>query len=123
MKKFVTLLAIFTLMVTATAANPVIKNLGENKYIIENGDLSMIVNGAGGGKILSFQYQGQEVVSSNKVSKDKLGLDLNKNKKLVLIVMGSLGSTTMNKKLKDTLPLFENKDYEVVFVTGKNYYD
>ncbi|MBR3532130.1 MAG: hypothetical protein IKN83_12295 [Bacteroidaceae bacterium] len=65
MKKFVTLLAIFALMVTATAANPVIKNLGENKYIIENGDLSMIVNGAGGGKILSFQYQGQEVLSQS----------------------------------------------------------
>ncbi len=29
----------------------------------------------------------------------------------------------MNKQLKDKLPLFENKDYEVVFVTGKNYYD
>ena len=29
----------------------------------------------------------------------------------------------MNIKLKDTLPLFKDKDYEVVFVTGKNYYD
>ena len=37
--------------------------------------------------------------------------------------MGSLGSTTMNQKLKDTLPLFKNKDYEVVFVTGKGYYE
>ena len=37
--------------------------------------------------------------------------------------MGSLGSTTMNQKLKETLPLFENKNYEVVFVTGKGYYD
>ena len=37
--------------------------------------------------------------------------------------MGSLGSTTMNKKLKETLPLFKDKTYEVVFVTGKNYYE
>lgn len=65
----------------------------------------------------------EEIVCGVKKSKDKLGLDLSKDKKLVLIVMGSLGSTTMNKKLKDTLPLFKNKDYEVVFVTGKNYYD
>jgi len=73
--------------------------------------------------IFTGNPRSEEVVSSKKVSKDKLGLDLNKNKQLVLIVMGSLGSTTMNKKLKDTLPLFKNKDYEVVFVTGKNYYD
>ena len=37
--------------------------------------------------------------------------------------MGSLGSTTMNKNLKETLPLFKNKDYEVIFVTGKGYYE
>ena len=73
--------------------------------------------------IFTGNPRSEEVVSSKKVSKDKLGLDLTKNKQLVLIVMGSLGSTTMNKKLKDTLPLFKDKDYEVVFVTGKNYYD
>ena len=65
MKKFVTLLAAMAMMVTATAANPVIRDLGENKFIIETGDLSMVVNGAGGGKILSFQYQGQEVLSQS----------------------------------------------------------
>ncbi len=73
--------------------------------------------------IFTGNPRSEEVVSSKKVSKDKLGLDLTKNKQLVLIVMGSLGSTTMNKKLKDTLPLFKDKDYEVVFVTGKAYYD
>lgn len=65
----------------------------------------------------------EEVINSKDISKDKLNLDLTNNKKLVLIVMGSLGSTTMNIKLKETLPLFKGKDYEVVFVTGKNYYD
>ena len=65
MKKFVTLLAAIAMVVTATAANPVIRDLGENKFIIETGDLSMVVNGAGGGKILSFQYQGQEVLSQS----------------------------------------------------------
>ena len=65
MKKYVTLLAAIAMVVTATAANPVIRDLGENKFIIETGDLSMVVNGAGGGKILSFQYQGQEVLSQS----------------------------------------------------------
>ncbi len=45
------------------------------------------------------------------------------NKKLVLIVMGSLGSKTITEKMKDMLTLFNNKDYEVMLVTGKNYYD
>ena len=65
----------------------------------------------------------EEVVSGKRVSKESLDLGLNKNNKLVLIVMGSLGSTTMNRKLKETLPLFKDKDYDVVFVTGKGYYD
>ena len=65
----------------------------------------------------------EEAYYAKEVSKKDLGLSLDDKKKLVLIVMGSLGSTTMNRKLKETLPLFENKDYEVVFVTGKGYYE
>ena len=37
--------------------------------------------------------------------------------------MGSLGSKTINDKMKSMLTLFNNKDYEVMFVTGKNYFD
>ena len=37
--------------------------------------------------------------------------------------MGSLGSKTVNEKMKKQLTLFNNKDYEVLFVTGKNYYE
>lgn len=65
----------------------------------------------------------EEAYYAKEISKKELGLSLSDTKKLVLIVMGSLGSTTMNQKLKDTLPLFKNKDYEVVFVTGKGYYE
>ena len=50
MKKIVTLLAMVACMTTVTAANPVIKNLGDSKYCIEIGNLSMTINGAGGGK-------------------------------------------------------------------------
>ena len=37
--------------------------------------------------------------------------------------MGSLGSQTINNMKKEILPKFGKKDYEVLFVTGKNYYD
>lgn len=54
--------------------------------------------------------------------KDKREFGLNPDKKLVLIVMGSLGSKTITDKMKGMLTLFNNKDYEVLYVTGKNYY-
>lgn len=65
----------------------------------------------------------EEVLKEKSIPKNQLGLGLTEDKKLVLIVMGSLGSTTMNQKLKETLPLFAKKEYEVVFVTGKDYYE
>lgn len=63
----------------------------------------------------------EEVVNAKPLKKVALGLT--DTKKLVLIVMGSLGSTTMTHKMKDILTGFENKNYEVLFVTGKNYFE
>ncbi len=57
------------------------------------------------------------------VAAKKEDFGLSPNKKLVLIVMGSLGSKTISEKMKNMLSLFNNKDYEVMFVTGKNYYE
>ena len=37
--------------------------------------------------------------------------------------MGSLGSTTMTKKIKELIPGFNNKNYQVLVITGKKYYD
>lgn len=54
---------------------------------------------------------------------DKKELGLSKNKKLVLFVMGSLGSSKVNEFLIKTMPLFDKKDYEVLYVTGKQGYD
>lgn len=54
---------------------------------------------------------------------DKKEFNLSNNKKLVLIVMGSLGSKVVSDKLKNILPKFNDKDYEVLCVTGNNYYD
>ncbi len=54
---------------------------------------------------------------------DKSSFGLSDDKKLVLIVMGSLGSKTVNDKMIEYIYGFRNKKYEVVFVTGNNYYD
>lgn len=54
------------------------------------------------------------------ISKSSLGLS--EDKKLVLIVMGSLGASSVNEVLVDMLPKVKDS-YEIVFVTGKKDYD
>jgi UDP-N-acetylglucosamine--N-acetylmuramyl-(pentapeptide) pyrophosphoryl-undecaprenol N-acetylglucosamine transferase len=63
----------------------------------------------------------ENALTKTKLDKTKFGLS--KDKKLVLIVMGSLGSKVVNEKMKRILPEFNNKEYEILFVTGKSYYD
>ncbi len=64
---------------------------------------------------------GEDAVKKDALDKRELGL--NKNKKLVLIVMGSLGATTVNEYIVSIKDKLQDKDYEVLFVTGKNDYD
>ena len=54
---------------------------------------------------------------------DKTTLGFTKAKKLILIVMGSMGSSVVNDKLKEFLQTFEEPDKEILFVTGKKLYD
>ena len=63
----------------------------------------------------------EEILSVSKKEKRLLGFS--QDKKLVVFVMGSLGSTTMTNKLKELIPGFQDKNYQVLVVTGKNYYD
>lgn len=63
----------------------------------------------------------EEIINIKPALKKDFGLD--EDKKLVLIVMGSLGSTTMTKKIKELIPHFKDKNYQVLIVTGKSYYD
>ena len=63
----------------------------------------------------------EDALKKEAVNKNDLGLTI--DKKLVLIVMGSLGAGRVSNYMKDELPLFEGKDYEVLFVTGKGSYD
>lgn len=59
----------------------------------------------------------------NKSALDKKQFNLSENKKLVLFVMGSLGSEKVNNFLIKTIFEFKNKDYEILFVTGKDSYE
>lgn len=71
------------------------------------------------------------VLTGNPCSEDALskpivdkGLyGLSKNKKFVLIVMGSLGSSRVNDYIVSISSLFTDKSYDVLFVTGKGSYD
>lgn len=65
--------------------------------------------------------RGEEIITVKKMNKSSLGF--NQNKKLVVIVMGSLGSTTMTLKIKELIASFHNKDYQVLIITGEKYYD
>src|SRR5699024_7602959 len=42
---------------------------------------------------------------------------------LVIVVAGSLGSSTVNEKLKEFLRLSKKSDYQVLYITGKSHYE
>lgn len=63
----------------------------------------------------------EEIILAAKKFKSELGFD--PKMKLVVVVMGSLGSVTMTKKIKELIPGFNNKNYQVLIITGNNYYD
>lgn len=74
-----------------------------------------------GKAIFTGNPRSEEVSRVQAIDKRKLGLS--SSKKLVVIVMGSLGSTTITERLKEMIPAFSNASYEVLIVTGKNYFD
>lgn len=63
----------------------------------------------------------EEAIKKDAISKKEFGLS--ENKKLVLFVMGSLGSDKINNFLYKTMSMFLDKNYEILFVTGKDSYD
>ena len=80
---------------------------------------------------LKYMPSGKAVMTGNPCSEDALkmpslvksSLGLSSSKKLVLIVMGSLGAGRVSKFLENELLKFKDKDYEILFVTGKSSYD
>ncbi len=70
--------------------------------------------------VVTGNPRSSELQKALKISKHELGFS--ENKKLVLIVMGSLGSMSINKELKKICFEFKDKPYEVLIVTGEAYY-
>ena len=63
----------------------------------------------------------EEILAMEKGKREDFGF--NHKSKFIILVMGSLGSLTMTKKMKELIPSFKDKDYQVLVVTGKGYYD
>ena len=63
----------------------------------------------------------EDALKTGIANKRELGLD--SNKKLVVFVMGSLGAGRINKALLNNMDKFKNKNYEVLFITGKSEYE
>lgn len=64
---------------------------------------------------------GERAVNIKKHNKEDLGFL--RDKKLIIIVMGSLGSMSVTEKLKDFLKEFDRNDSEILYITGQNCYD
>jgi UDP-N-acetylglucosamine--N-acetylmuramyl-(pentapeptide) pyrophosphoryl-undecaprenol N-acetylglucosamine transferase len=99
-----------------------------NRFLLKYADVIAVsfestINYVNDSKKVIFTGNPSSEEAIKKREMDKTSLGLSKDKKLVLIAMGSLGSSVINEKMKLMLTLFNNKEYEVVFVTGKNYYD
>lgn len=63
----------------------------------------------------------EQIKNIKVVKKETLGFK--KELPLIIIVMGSLGSLTMTNKLKEIVPEFKNKNYQILLITGNNYYE
>lgn len=98
-----------------------------NKFLARSADKvgvsfeSTIKDFPEGKAVLTGNPCSEKAIDIKKAKKEDLGID--KNKKLVLIVMGSLGSRTVNDKIISFIDKFKEKDYSVIFVTGTTYYE
>ena len=64
---------------------------------------------------------GNRAVNAPSLDPKKLGF--NGHSKLVIVVAGSLGSSSLNEKFKEFLHLCENAKFQVLYITGESYYD
>lgn len=98
-----------------------------NKYISKYVDRicvslpDTITKFPGGKAVYTGNPRSEQILDTKPIKKSEFGLD--ETRKLVVIVMGSLGSTTMTEKLKELIPDFRKKSYQVVLITGKSYYE
>lgn len=63
MKRNVLFAAIATVAICSTASAQEVKPLEDNRYLITTGNVQMTVNAAEGGKVISYKYDEQEMLS------------------------------------------------------------
>ena len=63
----------------------------------------------------------ENVFNLKTINKSEFGIK--KDRKVVLFVSGSLGSNSINTKMIEFLKTCSNKEYDVIYITGKKYYD
>ena len=63
----------------------------------------------------------ENALKLKEIKKEDIGVD--KNRKLVLFVMGSLGAGTVNEQIVKSFNELAKQDYDVLFITGKKDYD
>lgn len=74
------------------------------------------------GKIIYTGHPcGAQALLEPKISKTNFGLS--KTKKLVIVMAGSLGSASLNRKVKEMLYQVQNENFEILYVTGTANYD
>lgn len=64
---------------------------------------------------------GENALTIPKIAKTSLGFKA--TKPLIIIVAGSLGSSTFNEKFKSFLKLADKEEYQILYITGKSHYD
>ncbi len=98
------------------------KVLGKNADLVAVSFLSTMESFSSAKKVIySGNPCGENALTTKIIKKSDVGLI--DNKKLVIVVAGSLGSSTMNEKLKEFLRLSRKSNYQVLYVTGKKYYE
>ncbi len=63
------------------------------------------------------------VVSHKRLDNIKPMYNIPQSKQIVLIVMGSLGSSSVNAMMVEALKQMQHDHFDVIYVTGKNHYD
>ena len=74
------------------------------------------------------------LLTGNPVRQDLMNVDgkrdralehfgLKPDKKIILVIGGSLGARTINESILNCLPEFENKNIQLIWQTGKNFYE
>ena len=69
--------------------------------------------------IFTGNPRSEEAFEAKPLDKKKYGF--HNDKKLVVFVMGSLGSYTVTNVIIESIPKIANKDYEVLLITGKRF--